>query len=119
MKIEPKKCPTCGGNLKFEYGEENASCPYCKREYIIEYESPNYTDLIHLKDYYSKLAKDAHEELRPLYDDFYMCSEREMAIIEKEREKINEKIAEYDEKANYFERVIDVLSSKEILKNKL
>lgn len=79
MKIEPKKCPTCGGNLKFEYGEENASCPYCKREYIIEYESPNYTDLIHLKEYYAKLA----------------------------------------ENANYFERVIDVLSNKEILKNKL
>lgn len=119
MKIEPKKCPTCGGNLKFEYGEENASCPYCKREYIIEYESPNYTDLIHLKEYYAKLAEDTLKELRPLYDDFYMCSEREMAIIEKEREKINEKIIEYDEKANYFERVIDVLSSKEILKNKL
>lgn len=119
MKIEPKKCPTCGGNLKFEYGEENASCPYCKREYIIEYESPNYTDLIHLKEYYAKLAKDAHEGLETVYDDFYMCSEREIENIEKEREKISQKIAEYDKKANYFERVIDVLSSKEILKNKL
>ena len=119
MKIEPKKCPTCGGNLKFEYGEENASCPYCKREYIIEYESPNYTDLIHLKEYYTKLAKDAYEELGTIDGDFYMYSEREIEIIEKEREKISQKIAEYDEKANYFERVIDVLSSKEILKNKL
>ena len=48
-----------------------------------------------------------------------MCSEREMENIEKEREKISKKITEYDKKANYFERVIDVLSSKEILKNKL
>ena len=35
MKIEPKKCPTCGGNLKFEYGEENASCPYCKENILL------------------------------------------------------------------------------------
>lgn len=114
MKIESKKCLTCGADLKFEYGDGNASCPYCKREYIIEYESPNYTDLIHLKKYYAKLARGAREQLER--QDFYMCSEKE---IRRTTEKLEKKIAEYDKKAKYFKRVIDTLSSKEILKNKL
>lgn len=115
MKIESKKCPTCGADLKFKYGEENASCPYCKREYIIEYESPNYADLIHLKEYYAKLARSAHKQLEKRYEDYYMCSEEEM----KSSEKLEKKIAEYNRKAKYFKRVIDTLSNKEILKNKL
>lgn len=114
MKIESKKCPTCGGDLKFKYGEENAFCPYCKREYIIEYESPNYTDLIHLKKYYSKLARSARKQLEK--EDFFMCSEEE---IRSTVEKFEKKIAEYDKKAKYFKRIIDTLSNKEILKNKL
>ena len=44
-----------------------------------------------------------------------MCSEEEM----KSSEKLEKKIAEYNRKAKYFKRVIDTLSNKEILKNKL
>lgn len=115
MKIEAKKCLTCGADLKFKYGEENASCPYCKREYIIEYESPNYADLIQLKKYYAKLARSASKQLEKRYEDSYMCSEEEM----RSTEKLEKKIDEYNRKAKYFKRIIDTLSDKEILKNKL
>ena len=36
MKIIEKKCPNCGADLKFNIGDRETKCNYCKTEFIIE-----------------------------------------------------------------------------------
>lgn len=38
MSIVEKKCPNCGANLKFKYGDHDAHCESCRSDFAIEYE---------------------------------------------------------------------------------
>ena len=38
MKIVAKRCPSCGADLDFEYGDHDVECKACRHKYAIEYE---------------------------------------------------------------------------------
>ena len=38
MKIVAKRCPSCGADLDFAYGDHDVECKACRHKYAIEYE---------------------------------------------------------------------------------
>lgn len=38
MKIVAKRCPSCGADLDFAYGDRDVECKACRHKYAIEYE---------------------------------------------------------------------------------
>lgn len=51
MKIIQKKCPYCGADTQYKYGEHELKCSHCRQSCIIEYERPSFNDLIKMKEH--------------------------------------------------------------------
>ena len=54
MKLIKKKCPYCGADLKYHYGDHEAKCTFCKQSLIVEYEKLPFTEVKAMLDYYKR-----------------------------------------------------------------
>lgn len=57
MKLIKKKCPYCGAELEYSYGDHEARCKYCKQSLIVEYEKLPFTEVKAMLDYYKSKKK--------------------------------------------------------------
>ena len=64
MRLIKKKCPYCGADLEYHYGEHEAKCNFCKQSLIVEYEKLSFTEVKAMLDYYSAKL----DEARRSYD---------------------------------------------------
>ena len=62
MKVFEKKCPNCGGNLDFKFGERDVTCGSCRRKYAVEY---GVEDLSQLSEKAMEALESADITLRP------------------------------------------------------
>ena len=71
MKLIKKKCPYCGADLKYHYGDHEAKCTYCKQSLIVEYEKLPFTEVKAMLDYYKeKYSKEINSCSYDNYDDY-------------------------------------------------
>jgi hypothetical protein len=51
MKLVEKKCPNCGGDLKFGINDKETKCEYCNKAYEIERENDDKEELFNADNY--------------------------------------------------------------------
>lgn len=37
--LKSKKCPNCGANLCYTYGDKDVHCSYCRGDFVVEYKN--------------------------------------------------------------------------------
>ena len=58
MKLVEKKCPNCGAPLSFKTNDNEITCNYCKKEFVIEKEDPTLEDLFDESNYVLNYMED-------------------------------------------------------------
>ena len=51
MRLVEKKCPNCGGELKFNINDKDTTCEYCNKSYEIERENDDKEELFNADNY--------------------------------------------------------------------
>ena len=87
IKIIKKKCPYCGADTEYNYGDHEMKCPMCKQSCIIDYERPSFSDLIKMKEHCEKQLKIAMECCGRDFYDYYGMSEGELMREREEEQK--------------------------------
>lgn len=54
MRLIKKKCPYCGADLEYHYGDHEAKCNSCRQSLIVEYEKLPFTEVKAMLDYYEE-----------------------------------------------------------------
>lgn len=124
MKMIKKKCPYCGADLEYHYGDHEAKCNYCKQSLIVEYEKLPFTEIKAMLDYY----KEKHErecgswswhDYEVIYgvDEDYFSTEQRKYITE-EYNKHCERLSNLDRKINLCEQMMDEAMDDELERRK-
>ena len=113
MRLIKKKCPYCGADLEYHYGEHEAKCNFCKQSLIVEYEKLSFTEVKAMLDYYSNKLEEAKRDCD--FDDYdYLGG----LIDEKERRKREKRINKLHKFCRLCERMMDEAMDDELERRK-
>ena len=68
MKLVEKKCPNCGGELKFNINDKETKCEYCGKAYEIERENDDKEELFNADNY--KITEEQKEAVKAVFFGF-------------------------------------------------
>lgn len=124
MKMIKKKCPYCGADLEYHYGDHEAKCNYCKQSLIVEYEKLPFTEIKAMMDYYKEKYKressswnEYDYEIVYGVDEDYFCLEQRKRIAE-EYNKHCERLSNLESKINLCEQMLDEAMDDELERRK-
>ena len=63
MKLVEKKCPNCGGELKFSVNDKETKCDYCGKAYEIERENDDKEELFNADNYRITLSEEQKKKV--------------------------------------------------------
>jgi DNA-directed RNA polymerase subunit RPC12/RpoP len=106
MKLIKKKCPYCGAELEYSYGDHEARCKYCKQSLIVEYEKLPFTEVKAMLDYYKAKKRLMQERFNT-----EMCY---VAQTQEEYDKFVEEVHQIDKRIDVCEKMLDEAMEYEI-----
>ena len=124
MKMIKKKCPYCGADLEYHYGDHEAKCNYCKQSLIVEYEKLPFTEIKAMLDYYKeKYEKESSSWNRYDYEIIYGIDEdyfspEQRKHIDEEYSKHCERLSKLEGKINLCEQMMDEAMDDELERRK-
>ena len=65
MRLVEKKCPNCGGELKFDVNDKETKCEYCGKAYEIERENDDKEELFNADNY--KITEEQKEAVKAVF----------------------------------------------------
>lgn len=120
IQLIKKKCPYCGADLEYHYGDHEAKCNYCKQSLIVEYEKLPFTEIKAMLDYYKeKYKKESSSWNRYDYEIVYgvekdyLCKEQR-EYLDKQYEKHCERLSNLESKINLCEQMMDEAMDDEL-----
>ena len=123
MKLIKKKCPYCGADLEYHYGDHEAKCHYCKQSLIVEYEKLPFTEIKAMMDYYKeKYKKESYSwGCCDFYDEssiYRNSSPEQRKYIEEAYDEHDKKLSGLSERINLCEQMLDEAMDNEIERRK-
>lgn len=121
IQLIKKKCPYCGADLEYHYGDHEAKCNYCKQSLIVEYEKLPFTEIKAMMDYYKeKYKKESHSWSEYDYGIIYnpvtghKLSQEEREHLNQEYDKHCERLSNLDRKIKLCEQMMDEAMDDEL-----
>lgn len=113
MRLIKKKCPYCGADLEYHYGEHEAKCNFCKQSLIVEYEKLSFTEVKAMLDYYSNKLDEARRSYD--FDDYEFL---DGSIDEKEERECDKRINKLCDFCRLCEQMMDEAMEDELERRK-
>lgn len=118
MKIIKKKCPYCGADTGYKYGDHELKCTHCRQSCIIEYERPSFSDLLKMKEYCEDNIKRLDKQICNESDICYLMEppEEMLNAIHEQAEKLDRMRESWGEKLVACEQMLGEAIEVEIIK---
>lgn len=124
MKMIKKKCPYCGADLEYHYGDHEAKCNYCKQSLIVEYEKLPFTEIKAMLDYYKEKHKKESGSwnqydygiIYGVNEDYFSQEQRKR--IDEEYDRHCERLSNLRDKINLCEQMLDEAMDDELERRK-
>ena len=114
MRLIKKKCPYCGADLEYHYGDHEAKCNSCRQSLIVEYERLPFTEVKAMLDYYKEKLRACNSDIdyRYLYDG--TDDERYRDLLMKEEEEHRNKLNKLLRITGLCEQMLDEAMDDEL-----
>lgn len=120
MKLIKKKCPYCGSDLSYTYGDHEAKCKHCRQSLIVEYERLPFTEIKAMLEYYTKKREEAYAEYNTSWHflDESFADERYLKIIEADKKRLTDELDKLDKRVDVCEQMLDEAMDDEVERRK-
>lgn len=120
MKLIKKKCPYCGSDLSYTYGDHEAKCKHCRQSLIVEYERLPFTEVKAMLEYYTKKQEEVHAEYNTSWHflDESFADERYLKVIEADKKRLEDELDKLDKRVDVCEQMLDEAMDDEVERRK-
>lgn len=120
MKLIKKKCPYCGSDLNYTYGDHEAKCKHCRQSLIVEYEKLPFTEIKAMLEYYTKKQEAVRAEYNTnwYFLDESFADERYLKVIEADKKRLEDELDKLDKRVDVCEQMLDEAMDDEVERRK-
>lgn len=116
MKLIKKKCPYCGSDLSYAYGDHEAKCESCRQSLIVEYERLPFTEIKAMLDYYTKKQEETRAEYNGSWwlRDESFSDERYLKMMEMDQKRLTDELDKLNKRVDVCEQMLDEAMDDEV-----
>ena len=120
MKLIKKKCPYCGSDLSYTYGDHEAKCESCRQSLIVEYEKLPFTEIKAMLDYYTDKQEEARAEYNSSwwFSDESFADERYLKMMEIDKKRLEDELDKLNKRVGVCEQMLDEAMDDEVERRK-